>query len=152
MSSSSLVPDSPFRVDIAKPVPKRVIRALAKLIAEKFDPDKIVLFGSHAYGRPTPWSDVDLLVVMETPKDPLEHALEIRMALPPRSFGLDLLVRSQTEIERRIIIHDWFLIEITTKGKVLYERNNGRVGVQGRKRLRHRPSSNGKKRKRTAHH
>jgi predicted nucleotidyltransferase len=49
-------------------VPMKTIRAIAKHIAEKFDPEEIILFGSHAYGKPTAWSDVDLLVVMETPK------------------------------------------------------------------------------------
>jgi len=39
---------------------------------KKADPSKIILFGSHAYGKPTAWSDVDLLVVMETPKGELE--------------------------------------------------------------------------------
>jgi predicted nucleotidyltransferase len=42
----------------------RAIRAIAKHIAEKFDPEEIILFGSHAHGKPTAWSDVDLLVVM----------------------------------------------------------------------------------------
>ena len=41
----------------------KTIRAIAKYIVEKFDPEEIILFGSHAYGKPTAWSDVDLLVV-----------------------------------------------------------------------------------------
>ena len=61
---------SPLRVDLDKPVPMRAIRALAQIIAEKFDPEKIVLFGSYAYGHPKPWSDVDILVVMDTPEGP----------------------------------------------------------------------------------
>ena len=50
-----------------KRIPMRTIRAIAKHIAEKFNPEEIILFGSHAYGKPTAWSDVDLLVVIETP-------------------------------------------------------------------------------------
>jgi predicted nucleotidyltransferase len=48
-------------------IPMKTIRAIAHHIAEKFNPEKIILFGSHAYGKPTAWSDVDLLVVMDTP-------------------------------------------------------------------------------------
>ena len=51
-----------------KRIPMKTIRAIADHIAEKFDPEEIILFGSHAYGKPTAWSDVDLLVVMDTPK------------------------------------------------------------------------------------
>ena len=102
----------------------KTIRAIAKHIAEKFDPEEIILFGSHAYGKPTAWSDVDLLVVMETPKGELETSLEIRKALPLMTFGLDIVVRSRKSIEKRKKLGDWFLREITQKGKVLYERIN----------------------------
>jgi predicted nucleotidyltransferase len=47
-------------------VPMSAIRRYARQVAERFDPDKIILFGSYAYGKPTPDSDVDLLVVMPT--------------------------------------------------------------------------------------
>ena len=102
----------------------KTIRAIAKHIAQKFDPEEIILFGSHAYGKPTAWSDVDLLVVMETPKGELETSLEIRKSLPLMSFGLDIVVRSRESIEKRKKLGDWFLREITQKGKVLYERIN----------------------------
>ena len=122
-----------LRVDPGKPVPKRAIQALARIIAEKFDPDRIILFGSYAYGRPKPWSDVDLLVVMDTPDGEWPLIDAIRAALPRCSFSVDILVRSQAEIERRIALNDWFLEDIMTKGKTLYARAHGRVGVQGRK-------------------
>lgn len=104
-------------------IPMRTIRALADHIAEKFDPEKIILFGSHAYGKPEPWSDVDLLVVMETPKGEAETSLEIYKSLPRITFSLDIVVRSREEIERRKKLGDWFLIDITEKGKTLYERD-----------------------------
>ena len=102
----------------------RTIRALAKHIAEKFDPEQIILFGSHAYGKPTAWSDVDLLIVMEAPKGEIETSLEIYESLPRITFGLDIIVRSRKVIERRKKLGDWFLIDITEKGKVLYERGH----------------------------
>lgn len=101
----------------------RTIRALANHIAEAFNPEKIILFGSHAYGKPQPWSDVDLLVVMETPKGEAETSLEIYKSLPRITFSLDIVVRSSEAIERRKKLGDWFLIDITEKGKTLYERD-----------------------------
>lgn len=109
----------------------RTIRAIAKHIAEKFNPEQIILFGSHAYGKPSAWSDVDLLVVMDTPKgEEFEKSLEIRKTLPSLTFGLDIVVRSREVIERRKKLGDWFLVDITEKGKVLYERSNRRMGRQ----------------------
>ncbi len=102
-------------------VPAAVIRELAQSIAREFKPDKIILFGSYAYGEPKPWSDVDLLVVMDTPQGEAAAMRAVREALPRRSFSVDVLVRSQAEIDRRISLDDWFLEEITRKGQVLYE-------------------------------
>jgi predicted nucleotidyltransferase len=115
-----------------KRIPMRAIRAIAKHIAEKFDPEQIILFGSHAYGKPTGWSDVDLLVVMDTPEGEMEAILEVGRSLPDVQFSVDIVVRSREVLERRKKLGDWFLREITKKGKVLYERTHGRVGNQGR--------------------
>ena len=116
-----------------KRIPMKTIRAIAKYIVEKFDPEEIILFGSHAYGKPTAWSDVDLLVVMDTPKgEEFEKSLEIRRSLPSLTFGLDVIVRSRKVIEKRKRLGDWFLVDVTEKGKVLYERSSRRMGDQGR--------------------
>ncbi|MDP2976131.1 MAG: nucleotidyltransferase domain-containing protein [Anaerolineales bacterium] len=100
----------------------RTIRALAKHITDKFNPEQIGWFGSHAYGKPTAWSDVDLLVVMNTPKGEMEAILEIANSLPDLAFRVDIIVRSREVLEKRKKLGDWFLREITTNGKVLYER------------------------------
>jgi len=102
----------------------RTIRALAKIIAEKFDPDEIILFGSHAYGKPSPSSDVDLLVVMNTPKGEVKTIFEISDSLPPLPFRVDIIVRSRSTIRKRKDAGDFFLREITQKGKALYARGN----------------------------
>jgi len=102
------------------------IEQLVAHIAEHFDPDKIILFGSYAYGEPKEWSDVDLLVVKEVPPDTeIPTAIAILNSLPHRDFALDLLVRSPSWIERRIPLGDWFIRDITTQGRVLYERSRG---------------------------
>jgi len=101
----------------------RAIRAVAKQIADKFEPEKIILFGSYAYGKPKPESDVDLLVVMETPLRSRQQRLEISRALSPRPFPLDIIVRTPKQLEERIASGDFFLREIATQGKVVYERH-----------------------------
>ena len=102
----------------------KTIRAIANHIAEKFNPEQIILFGSHAYGKPTAWSDVDLLVVMDTPKGEMDAILMVGDSLPDLPFKVDIVVRSRKVLERRKKLGDWFLREITQKGKVLYERAN----------------------------
>lgn len=120
-------------VNKRKRIPMRAIHAVVQHIADKFDPDEIILFGSHAYGTPTAWSDVDLLVVIDTAAGKeFEKSLEIRRSLPSLTFGLDIVVRSRKVIEKRKRLGDWFLVDVTEKGKVLYERSHRRMGRQGR--------------------
>lgn len=102
----------------------KTIRAIAKHIAEKFDPEQIILFGSHAYGKPNAWSDVDLLVVMDTPKGEMETILAIVDSLPEVLFSVDILARSRETIKKRQSWGDPFMNEIVEKGKVLYARDN----------------------------
>jgi predicted nucleotidyltransferase len=109
------------------------IRRMVEQIVDLFHPDKIVLFGSHAYGRPSSDSDVDVLVVMPT-KNPVAQACGIRLAVE-HPFPLDLLVRTPEYLEARLIAGDSFVREVLSQGKVLYEKPDGRVGAKGRGRL-----------------
>ncbi|WP_343425112.1 nucleotidyltransferase domain-containing protein [Candidatus Amarolinea dominans] len=101
----------------------QAIRALAEHIVEQFQPEKIVLFGSYAYGTPKPESDVDLLIVMNTALRSREQRLQISRALSPRPFALDIIVRTPEEVEERVALGDPFLSEITKRGKVMYARD-----------------------------
>ena len=112
------------RVDKRKRIPMKTIRAIVNHIAKKFDPEQIILFGSHAYGKPTAWSDVDLLVVMETPKGEMETIIEIVDSLPEVLISVDVLAHSRKVIEKRQLLGDQFMDDIVKKGKVLYARNN----------------------------
>jgi len=107
-----------------KRIPMRTIRAIAKHIVKEFNPEQIILFGSHAYGKPTAWSDVDLLVVMETPKGEMETIIEIVDSLPDVLFSVDVLAHSRKVIKKRQSLGDQFMIDIVKKGRILYERNN----------------------------
>jgi predicted nucleotidyltransferase len=109
----------------------REIRAVARRIARLFRPEKIILFGSYATGTPGPDSDVDLLVVMETPLSSRQQRLAISRALSPRPFPMDIVVRTPQEIQRRVTAGDFFLREIMATGKVLYERTRDGMGGEG---------------------
>ena len=112
-------------------VPMAVIRRFVRAVAERFQPEQIILFGSHAYGTPHDDSDVDILVVMPA-RNELAQAARIDRAVDPR-FPLDLVVCTPKNIAWRLKEGDSFLGEIMTKGKVLYEKADG-VRWQGRLR------------------
>jgi uncharacterized protein len=114
-------------------VPKSVIRRFAREVAEQFDPEKIILFGSHAYGKPNADSDVDILVVMPA-RNQLDQAFKIRLAVAA-PFPMDLIVRTPKNLEWRLEEGESFHTEIVTKGKVLYEKDDARMGSQSRRRL-----------------
>jgi predicted nucleotidyltransferase len=113
-------------------IPKRIIRRFARAIAAQFQPDMIILFGSHAYGTPHEDSDVDLLVVMPA-RNQLDQAYKIRLALTA-PFALDLIVRTPKEMAWRLKEGESFLTEIMSKGEVLYEKSDAGMGKKGRSR------------------
>lgn len=97
---------------------------VVRQIVERFQPNRIILFGSHTSGEARPSSDVDVLVVMETPLREAEQAVEICQAIDYH-FDLDLLVRTPATLERRLALGDPFLREVIESGEVLYERADG---------------------------
>jgi predicted nucleotidyltransferase len=96
------------------------IRRLCKRIAEAYHPEKIILFGSHAYGKSTPESDVDLLVVMNYEGRPIEQILKIRRELDIVT-PVDLLVRTPEDVKRRVKEGDMFMRLVVERGKIMYE-------------------------------
>ncbi len=110
-------------IDKRKRIPQKAIDQVVKQIVEKFKPQKIILFGSYARGNPPPESDVDLLVVMDTPLKESKISLEIHRHLKVM-FGLDLVVYTPKRLQERADMGDWFVRDILKEGKVLYETNN----------------------------
>ncbi len=123
-------------------IPMAAIRRYVRQVAERFQPDKIILFGSYAYGQPHEWSDVDLLVVMPA-RNQIDQSIRIVNALEA-PFSLDLIVRTPTRLQRDWEDGDWFLREVLAKGKVLYEKADGQVGAEGRRRHPRRKGSGGR--------
>jgi predicted nucleotidyltransferase len=113
-------------------VPLSAIRQFVRRIAARFRPDKIILFGSYAYGTPHEESDVDLMVVMPA-RNVIDLALRIDLAFDA-PFSVDLHVRTPKQIARGLKEGDcdWLLREVMEKGRVLYEAPGSAVGAQGR--------------------
>ncbi len=120
--------------NLAKRVSRAAILGIAKRIVENFQPDKILLFGSYAYGKPHGFSDVDMLVVMPA-RNEIDKAVQILNVLDP-PFSLDLIVRTPHNLQWRLKEGDWFLREVVSKGEVLHEKVDGEMGTQGRGRPR----------------
>ena len=102
-------------------VDRKNINALVRQIVEQFSPQRVILFGSYAYGKPTVDSDVDLLVVMPYKGAPSMQAAKIRKKIHT-GFPVDLLVRSPREIRKRLSIGDFFIREVIERGQPIYER------------------------------
>jgi predicted nucleotidyltransferase len=123
------------------PVTDDLLQDITRKIAEAFQPDKIILFGSYAYGQPRYDSDLDLLVVTRRHQkySVFERASMVLKVCRPHLVGIDVLVRTPKELVERLKIGDPFFQKIITQGQVLYERKSTRrrVGQKSRSRLSH---------------
>ncbi len=108
-------------------VDRKRINAFVAQVARQFHPQRIVLFGSYAYGTPTDNSDVDLLVIMNHQGHSAVQAAEIQKQIRA-GFPLDLLVRSPRVIRKRLAMDDFFVTEILERGDTLYEVGHAGVG------------------------
>ena len=100
------------------------LRPYLQVLFEVFHPERVILFGSYAYGEPTEDSDVDLLIVKDIEISPVSEATRIRRALRPLRYSvcnlpLDIMVRSREDLSERIAQGGDFHEEIVRKGLVL---------------------------------
>ncbi len=102
------------------------IQALSEQIVEQFQPDRIILFGSYAYGTPNEDSDVDLMVVMPFEGHPVNQAIKVLNHIHAE-FPLDLLVRTDEFITERLKLGDFFMMDIVETGRILYEAADTRM-------------------------
>ena len=115
------LPDLAWYRDVAQPRKRTAhIKQLCAQIAREFKPEKIILFGSQAYGRPHAESDIDLLVVMPYEGSPFRQAGEILQRVQAW-MPVDLLVRTAEQVNERLALGDRFMREILERGKVMYE-------------------------------
>ena len=107
-------------IETQKSVSLKDIREIVRQIVDRFQPQKVILFGSYAQGKPTEDSDVDLLVVMETNEQALHAAARISAAID-HPFPLDILVFRPSELKASLERKGSFVTEVMTKGIVLHE-------------------------------
>jgi len=99
------------------------IDLMVKRLVERFDPDQIVLFGSHARGTASPDSDVDLLVVMPVSGSRRAKQIEMRVALHDIAVPKDIIVVTPEQVAQQRRIVGTLIRPALEEGKVLYVRN-----------------------------
>lgn len=102
----------------------KVISRMVERLKKMYLPDKIILYGSYAYGMPNKESDIDFLIIKETKDRPIDRRVAVRRIVSDirKKIPFSSLVVTPEELTSRLQIGDDFFVEITNKGKVLYEK------------------------------
>ena len=104
----------------------RALNAIQVFLEEaklKLDIERVVLFGSHAIGYPHEWSDIDLLIIKETARRPIERNLELFRLIQPK-IGTDIFIYTPEEYEYLLKEKFSFLLSILKTGKTVYEKRS----------------------------
>lgn len=101
---------------------EKQLQELVQKIIHGHQPEKIILFGSWAWGTPGPDSDADLFIIKKTDRSTREEAREIDGTLWGRTIPLDIIVYTPQSVEKGLQRGDFLIRDIITKGKVLYEK------------------------------
>ena len=101
---------------------KTELDKIVRRVVDVYRPEKIILFGSYAYGRPSADSDLDLLIIKKTSERFIDRWTNVRKIVsdPKRSIPFEPLVLTPQEVKERLAIGDQFIEEIITKGEVVY--------------------------------
>ena len=98
------------------------IRAIAERIARDYKPERIILFGSHAWGEPGPDADVDLLIIKDTNEKPIDRIVKVRKIIQDlrQHLAMDILVVTPGELKKREDIGDYFCLKLINEGETLF--------------------------------
>lgn len=101
---------------------RKLIKDMVDKVVQEYQPEKVILFGSYAYGRPDPDSDIDLLIIKQTQERPIDRRVAVIRIIydPSLRVPVEPIVLTPGEIRLRQEIGDPFLEEVLTKGEVLY--------------------------------
>ncbi len=112
-----------------KNVDKKINKMVREIVKE-YQPEKIILFGSYAWGKPNEDSDVDLFILKNTDKPRLERERELRKSLFSSDFPLDIIVYTPKEAEKSINENrNLFIEDIVRNGKILYKKEGGKIRI-----------------------
>lgn len=103
---------------------RKLILDVVEQIVREYEPEKVILYGSYAYGKPTADSDIDLFIVKDTHKRRVDRFVEVKRLIynPERRISIAPLVYTPQEIDKRLALSDDFIEEILARGEVLYAR------------------------------
>lgn len=101
---------------------RELILKIAHKIIKEYQPEKVILFGSYAYGTPNEDSDIDFLIIKNTDERPIDRRVQVSKIVsnPNQRTPFEPIVLTRDEIKRRVEIGDQFIDEILNKGEVLY--------------------------------
>lgn len=122
-----------FTVEERRTLLEEELPRIVAILIKKYQPEKIILFGSLAEGCIHEWSDIDLFIVKETDKRPIERVLEVARIVQPR-VGIDLFVYTPSEVRTLLEENVSFVRDIVQAGKVLYEKGNPGMAEHCRRR------------------
>lgn len=98
-----------------------IIQKIVEKIRREYRPEKIILFGSYSYGKPTAESDVDLFIIKESDKRRIDRFCEVRRIIRGiKGISVQPVVFTKKEIAQRLRLEDNFFKEVLEKGEVLY--------------------------------
>lgn len=102
---------------------KNVLESIINLLKDKYKPEKVILFGSFAWGVPNKESDIDILIVKNTNLSFFKRLLEVRKLVSNarKGYAFEPIVLTPKELEERLKMKDPFFTEILRQGKVLYD-------------------------------
>lgn len=103
---------------------REIINQITEKLKKEYQPEKIILFGSYAYGEPSADSDLDLFIIKQTDKERRDRFVEVKRLVydPKRKIVFSPLVYTPTEVKERLSLGDDFVNELLEKGEVLYVR------------------------------
>jgi predicted nucleotidyltransferase len=103
---------------------QKIIEEVVEKLRKDYQPEKIILYGSYAYGQPDEDSDIDLFIVKNTDKRWVDRFVEVKRIIydQNRRISIQPMVYTPDEIQDRLAINDNFIEEIINRGEVLYAR------------------------------
>lgn len=99
------------------------IKKITEQIIKKYKPEKIILFGSYAWGKPGLDSDLDLFIVKKTKQPILKRMEDLDRLFTRRKLPMDFLIYTPQQIKKRLSMGDFFIRDVIKKGKILYEKS-----------------------------
>lgn len=102
-------------------ITQKQISEIVKRVVENYHPDKIILFGSYAYGKPNKDSDLDLLIVKDDPASKIERHRKVRSYFKGLMIPVDVIVKTNEEFNRYKNIIGTIVYPAAKYGKVMYD-------------------------------